>query len=31
MALQQHGYDVEHGVEQVIEAAADRDGKARCG
>jgi hypothetical protein len=31
MALQQHGYDVEHGVEQVIEAAVDRDGKARCG
>lgn len=31
MALQQHGYDVEHGVEQIIEAAANRDGKARCG
>jgi hypothetical protein len=31
LALQQHGYDVEHGVEQVIEAAADQDGKARCG
>jgi uncharacterized protein YbaP (TraB family) len=31
MALQQHGYDVEHGVEQVFEAAASRDGKARCG
>ena len=31
MALQQHGYDVEHGVEQIIEASADRDGKARCG
>jgi uncharacterized protein YbaP (TraB family) len=31
MALQQHGYDVEHGVEQVIEAAASRDDKARCG
>ena len=31
MALQQHGYDVEHGVEQIIEASADRDGKGRCG
>ncbi len=31
IALQQNGYDVEHGVEQVIEAAVDRDGKARCG
>lgn len=31
MALRQHGYDVEHGVEQVFEAAASRDGKARCG
>ncbi|MGE0029569.1 MAG: TraB/GumN family protein [Steroidobacteraceae bacterium] len=31
MALQQHGYDVEHGVEQIIEASAGRDGKARCG
>lgn len=31
MALQQHGFDVEHGVEQIIEASADRDGKTRCG
>jgi len=31
LALRQHGYDVEHGVEQVIEAAADRDAKRRCG
>lgn len=31
IALQQHGYDVEHGVEQLIERAADRDGKERCG
>ncbi|HEY5558555.1 MAG TPA: TraB/GumN family protein [Steroidobacteraceae bacterium] len=31
MALQEHGYDVEHGVEQIIEASADQDGKARCG
>lgn len=31
IALKQHGYDVEHGVEQVIEASAGRDGKARCG
>lgn len=31
LALQQHGYDVEHGVEQIIEASADRDGKDRCG
>ncbi len=31
MALQQHGYDVEHGVEQVIDASAGRDGKPRCG
>lgn len=31
VALQQHGYDVEHGVERIIEQAADRDGKRRCG
>jgi uncharacterized protein YbaP (TraB family) len=31
MALQAHGYDVEHGVEQVIEAAASRGGKGGCG
>ncbi len=31
VALQQHGYDVEHGVEQVVEEAAARDGKRRCG
>lgn len=31
MALQQHGYDVEHGVEQVIEAVVARDGKPSCG
>jgi uncharacterized protein YbaP (TraB family) len=31
MALQSHGYDAQHGVEQVIEAAAKEAGKARCG
>jgi hypothetical protein len=31
MALQQHGFDVEHGVEKVMEGAAERDGKRRCG
>lgn len=31
VALQQHGYDIEHGVEKIIEQAADRDGKRRCG
>lgn len=31
VALQQHGYDVEHGVEEIIQRAADRDGKQRCG
>lgn len=31
LALQQHGFDVEHGVEQLIEQAALRGGKRRCG
>jgi uncharacterized protein len=31
MALQSHGYDVQHGVEQVIEAAAAKAGKGGCG
>ena len=31
MALQQHGYDAEHGVEQIIEQAAKQDGKPGCG
>lgn len=31
MALQQNGYDVEHGVEKFIEAAAQEAGKAGCG
>jgi uncharacterized protein YbaP (TraB family) len=31
LALQQHGYDVAHGVEKVIEQAAAKDGKERCG
>jgi len=31
VALQQHGYDIEHGVENIIEQAADRDSKKRCG
>jgi hypothetical protein len=31
MALQSHGYDVQHGVEQVIQAAARQAGKPGCG
>lgn len=31
MALQTHGFDVEHGVEQIIQAAAKEEGKASCG
>ncbi len=31
MALQAHGYDVQHGVEQVIQAEARQEGKASCG
>ena len=31
MALQAHGYDVQHGVEQVIETAARQGGKPGCG
>ncbi len=31
LALQQNGYDVEHGVEQIMEAAVARDGKPSCG
>jgi len=31
MALQAHGYDAEHGVEQIIEAEARREGKTGCG
>lgn len=31
LALQQHGYQVEHGVEEIIGKAAERDGKQRCG
>jgi hypothetical protein len=31
VALQSHGFDVEHGVEQIIGAAAKSDGKAGCG
>jgi uncharacterized protein YbaP (TraB family) len=31
MALQSHGYDVKHGVEQVIEAEALKSGKPGCG
>jgi uncharacterized protein YbaP (TraB family) len=31
MALQQHGYDVQHGVEQVIQAEARAAGKPGCG
>lgn len=30
-ALQAHGYDAQHGVEQVIEAEAKKSGKAGCG
>ncbi len=31
MALQSHGYDVQHGVEQVIQAEARKAGKSGCG
>ena len=31
VALQQHGYTANHGVEQVIERAAKQDGKPGCG
>lgn len=31
LALQSHGYDVQHGVEQVIQAAARAAGKSGCG
>ena len=31
MALQAHGYDAEHGVEQIIEAVARQAGKSGCG
>jgi len=31
MALQAHGYDAEHGVEQIIEAEARQEGKSGCG
>ena len=31
MALQANGYDVQHGVEQIIQAEARKDGKAGCG
>jgi hypothetical protein len=31
LALQQHGYAADHGVEQVIQRAAQRDGKPGCG
>ena len=31
LALQSHGYDVQHGVEQVIQAEARRAGKSGCG
>jgi uncharacterized protein YbaP (TraB family) len=31
MALQSHGFDVEHGVEQIIGAAAKEEGKDSCG
>jgi hypothetical protein len=31
MALQAHGYDAQHGVEQVIEAEAKKAGKTGCG
>jgi uncharacterized protein YbaP (TraB family) len=30
MALQQHGFDIEHGVENIIETAADTDRKPIC-
>lgn len=31
VALKQNGFDVEHGVEQIIDGAARKDGKASCG
>jgi len=31
IALQTHGFDVEHGVEQIIQAEAKKDGKTGCG
>ena len=31
MALQQHGYVADHGVEQIIQQAAKQDGKPGCG
>ncbi len=31
LALQAHGYDVQHGVEQIIQAAARDAGKESCG
>ena len=31
MAIQAHGYDVQHGVEQIIQAEASKAGKASCG
>ena len=31
MALQANGYDVQHGVEQIIQAEARKDGKSGCG
>lgn len=31
IALQSHGFDVEHGVEQIIQAAAKEGGKDSCG
>ncbi len=31
MALQAHGYDAEHGVEQIIQAEALQEGKPGCG
>jgi len=31
MALQAHGYDVQHGVEQIIQAEARDAGKESCG
>lgn len=31
LALQQHGYDADHGVEQIIQRIAQQDGKPSCG
>ncbi len=31
MALQANGYNVQHGVEQIIQAEARKDGKSGCG